>query len=272
MIGERDIGQESTGLVLQGSQLGKVRDPVLGRLHVPVQHGAVGGDPQLVRDAVHPKPLLARQLALRDRRAHGGAEDFRAPARQAGETRLLECQQHLPLRGLLDARQVGDLHRRERLDVHLRVPLLEAADHVRVIGQPELRVQTTDDVELPGGHPARLLGLVEHLLQRASVGAVLLRHPRKGAEHARVPENADIGRIDVLIGGEEHPVAVPPPVGEIRQGAKAEQIGGLVKSDPVGAGEALARAHLVGDGNQTGIAQARCSDGTGHPISLRLRR
>ena len=272
MVGERDVGEESAGLVLQGAELREMGDPVLRRLHVAVEHGAVGRNAELVGDAMHPEPFLTGELPLRDGGPDRRAEDLRPAAGQTGEPRLPHRQQHLALGDLLDPSQVGDLDRGQRLDVHLRVPLLQPADHIRVVAQPELGMQPTDDVELAGGHAARLLGLVEHFVQRAGVGALLLRHPREGAEHAGVPEDADVGRIDVLVGGEEHPVAVPAPVGGVGESPEAEQVGRLVERNALRGRKALTRRHLLGDGAQLGVAQAHLGGGTGHAISLRLRR
>ena len=42
VVGQRDVGEEAAGLVLQRAQHAEVLDPVLGRLHVAVEHGAVG--------------------------------------------------------------------------------------------------------------------------------------------------------------------------------------------------------------------------------------
>ena len=86
-------------------------------------------------------------------------------------------------------------------------------------------MQPTDDMELARRHAPGLLRLVKHLVERTRVGAFLLRHPGEGAEDAGVPQDADVGGIDVLIGGEEHPVAVAAPVGVVGQGAESEQVG-----------------------------------------------
>ncbi len=118
-------------------------------------------------------------------------------------------------------------------------------------------MQPAHDVELARRHAPRLLRLVEDLLQRAGVGALLLRHPGERAEDAGVPEDADVGGIDVLIGGEEDPVAVPAPVGVVGQGSQTEQVGGRVQSETVCRRESLARLHLFGD---RGAARGRGGD------------
>ena len=44
VIGERDVGEKTAGLVLQFPEHRQVFDPVLGGLDVTVEHGAVGSD------------------------------------------------------------------------------------------------------------------------------------------------------------------------------------------------------------------------------------
>ena len=47
-----------------------MRDPVLGRLDVAVEHRAVGRNAERVRHAMDVDPFLAGELLLGDRRAH----------------------------------------------------------------------------------------------------------------------------------------------------------------------------------------------------------
>src|SRR5260221_633985 len=115
-------------------------DTIVRRLYMAVQHGAVTWNAELVRRAMYRQPLLARQLALGDRRAHRGAEDLRPASRQARKARLFQRQQDLARRGFLDAGKMRDLNGRQRLDVDLRMPLLEPTDHVGVITQSQLRM------------------------------------------------------------------------------------------------------------------------------------
>ena len=148
MVRERDVGEESARLVLQVAQHAEMVDAVLDRLDVAVEHRAVGADAELVRDAVDVDPLAAGELLLGDRRAHAGAEHLGAAAGHRVEPRLAQRDEHVAHGHLLDARDVRDLDRGERLDVHLRMPRLEAAEHLAVVGEPRLHVEATDDVEL----------------------------------------------------------------------------------------------------------------------------
>src|SRR5439155_20756706 len=85
-------------------------------------------------------------------------------------------------RSVLEAGEVGDFHGGERLDLDAGVPLRQAAEHVEVVAESQLRVQAAHDVELSGRVVARGLGLSEHLVEAARVGPVLLRHARERAE------------------------------------------------------------------------------------------
>ena len=109
----------------------------------------------------------------------------------------------------------------------------------------------------------RAVGLVrlgEHLLQRVAVGAVLLGQPGVGAEHARLAEDADVGGVDVLVGGEHHAVAVQRAVTCVSEGSEPEQIGRAEKGQPVVRGEPRALLHLIGDGQQRAIGDAVAID------------
>jgi hypothetical protein len=136
MVGERDVGQETGSIILQRPQGAEVLDTILGGLDVSVQHRAVGRNAEAVGYPVHPEPFFSGKLPLRDGGPNGGAEHLRSPAGQAGESRLLQGEQHLALRELLDPGQMGNLHRGERLDVHLGMPLLQPTDHVGVVAEP----------------------------------------------------------------------------------------------------------------------------------------
>ena len=130
-------------------------------------------------------------------------------------------------------------------------------------------MQPADDVELAGRHPPSLVRFREDLLERPGIRPVLLGHPGERAEHAGVAENADVGRIDVLVGGEEDPVAVAAPVGRIGEEAESEQVGGPVERHTLGGVQALPCLHLCGDRVEGRVAKAGQVDLTGHRISLR---
>ena len=104
------------------------------------------------------------------------------------EAGLAQRDQHVAPRHLLDARDVGDLDRRERLDVHVREVRLERAEHLLVVREPRLHVESADDVELLRQPVGRARRLGEHLVDRVAVGALLLRETGVAAERARRPQ------------------------------------------------------------------------------------
>ncbi len=133
-------------------------------------------------------------------------------------------------------------------------------------------MKAAHDVELARRHPARLLRLVVHLLERPRVRTLFLRHPGERAEHAGVPEDADVGRIDVLVGREQDAVAVPARVGEVRQAAEPEEIGRSVERHAVRGVQPLAGKHLVGERVEGRVSQLEGGNAVGHAISLGERR
>jgi hypothetical protein len=76
----------------------------------------------------------------------------------------------------------------------------------------------------------------------------------------------------VLVGREEHPVAISPPVGEVGQGAQPDEVRGAVEGEALGRCEARAALDLVGDRVQQRVAHARSIELAGHRISLADRQ
>src|SRR5574341_200818 len=140
--------------------------------------------------------------------------------------------------------------RGERLDHHLRVPLLQPAKHVRVVRQLQLGMQAAHDVKLARGIFARRAGFGEDFLQAAGVGAVFLRHARERAEHAGIAQDADVGRIDVLVRRKVDTAAVTPLIGEVREPADGEEVGRSKKREAILAREPFAVFDLVRNRSQ----------------------
>ena len=88
VIGERNVGEEAVGLVLQIAKHGEVLDTVLDALDMTIQHRAVRSDPEPVRGPMHIDPVFGRELLVGDRHADAFAEHFGAAARQRVEPGL----------------------------------------------------------------------------------------------------------------------------------------------------------------------------------------
>ncbi len=146
--------------------------------------------------------------------------------------------------------------RSKRFDHDLRVARLEAAEHVDVVREPQLGVQTAHDVELARRIVARGIRLDEHFLQAARVRAVFFGHPGERTEHAGIAKNADVGRIDVLICGKIDSMAVTPSVGEVGEVAEGEKVVRCEKREAILARESLAPFHFSGNGDQRRVSHA----------------
>ena len=95
-------------------------DAVVHRFDVAVEHGAVARNTQPMGDAVHPDPFFPGQLpsAMVARTAVLNTS-APPPGRLVSPASFIR-NQHIALADLLDPRQVRDLDRGERLDVHIR--------------------------------------------------------------------------------------------------------------------------------------------------------
>src|SRR3981081_2504204 len=102
-------------------------------------------------------------------------------------------------------------------------------------------------MELAGGIVPRRIRFGEYLVPAARVGAVFFRHTRERAEHAGVAQDADVGRIDVLIRREVDAVAVLAQVGEIGKATDREQVWRSKKREAILARQPFAPFDLVGD-------------------------
>ena len=72
----------------------------------------------------------------------------------------------------------------------------------------------------------------------------------------------------MLIGGEEHPVAIAATVGRISQCAEAEKVGRSVEGEAVRRSEPLACQNLLGDRLERGVLEAGAIELAGHRISF----
>ena len=224
MVGERDVGEEAVRFVLEIAEYRQMLDAILDCLDVPVEHGAVRANAESMGGAMDLDPVFAGELLVGDGHAHAFAKDFRAAAGQSVEAGFTKRDQYILDRHLVDASDVGDLHRSEGLDVDVRISRLESAEHLAVVLEAALHIETADDVELFRQAICRRLRLGVHLIERVVISTLFLGETREGAEHAGFAQIADVGRIDVLVGGESHDVAMLATIGVVGEHAKPEQI------------------------------------------------
>ena len=184
-------------LVLQRAQAHQVVGAVLVVLDVAVEHGAVGAQAQLVRRARGLDPLVAVDLVIADDAPHALVEDLGAAAGQRIHAGVAQALQGLADGDLGAPRQVGDLHHREGLQVHLREALLQAAQHLAEPVQRQFRMQAADDVELGDRFAPAFAGAVPDLFERHGVGLGIAHALAEGAQAAT--GHADVGGIDVAV-------------------------------------------------------------------------
>ncbi len=137
---------------------------------------------------------------------------------------------------------MGDLARREGLDVDVGGELLEAAHHVEVVVERQVGVLAADDVDLGDAAGQRLASLVEHLVDREREGVGVAVVVAEGAEQAAVA--ADVGVVDVAVGDEVDVVAGRPAAHVVGQRADRDQVGAHQQIAGVGARQPLAGGHL----------------------------
>ena len=92
---------------------------------------------------------------------------------------------------------VDDLHRAERVHVHVRHPLLHLAGDVEVRGAGQVGVDAALHADLGRAERPRLLGAVADLVQRQRVGVGVGAPLRERAEPAAGV--ADVGEVDVPV-------------------------------------------------------------------------
>src|SRR5512144_2349275 len=110
-------------------------------------------------------------------------------------------------------REVGDLHHRERLEMHLREALLQPAESFAVPVERQLGVQTADNVKLRDRFTPAAPSRLPHLFERHGVRPLVLHSLSEGTEAAAC--DANVGGIDVAVDVEVGDVAVTPLADEV---------------------------------------------------------
>ena len=136
---ERDEREEASGLVLLLAQPQQMVDTLLVGLDVSVEHCAVGRDPEPVGSVMRAEPEIGMLLARRDEPADAIREDLRTAAGERPEPDRLELAQHLFVAQPGELGHVMDLARREELQVDVRQRLVQRADDVDVVVEPDVR-------------------------------------------------------------------------------------------------------------------------------------
>ena len=235
------------------AQLDQMRDALLDRLDMPVQHGRVGGDAEIVRGAMHVEPVLLAHLGLEGLVMNTIVEDFGAAAGHAVHPRVAQCGQHLldAHARLADAGEVNDLDCGESLQMHVRAAGLDRAAHVGVVAEGQLGVQPADDVGLGRAALVGLGGHLDDLVNRVFVAVrdslrVARKRPIKRAK--LTAQHAIIRVVDVPIDIVERFASMQPFANGISQFAQRKYVARAIERQAVLAVETLRSAHLCANG------------------------
>ncbi len=228
LVGEGHEGQEAPGHVLLLAEPEQVVHPLGHRLHVAVEHGRVGLDPQGVRDAVDLAPALGVGLArVAQLPGQPGREDLRAAAGHGLQPRRLQPGQRFLGLDLPAAPEVVDLGGREGLDLHVRMGGVDGADDPLVVLERPVRMMAAHDVDL--AHLVADHG--HHVLDGVLVGAGRALLAGEVAEGAG--EHADVGGRDVAVDDEVDAVALAPGLDVVGQAAEPEQVVRREQREPI---------------------------------------
>ena len=151
--------------------------------------------------------------------------------------------------------KISDLHHRERLQMDLRKPLLQAAQHLAIPIERQLRMQAAHDVELGDRFAVAVAGAFPDLFERHGVRLGILGALSESAQAAT--GDADIGRIDVAVDVEIGDVAVQALAHAIRHPADAQQIGRAVERHAVVETQAFAGVRLFANRLEAGVVKWR---------------
>jgi len=111
-------------------------------------------------------------------------------------------------------------------------------------------------VELPRQPRRRGLGFGEHLVEGVVIGSLFLGQTRERAKRTVLPQVADVRRIDVLVGGEGHHVAVLAAIRVVGEQSDAQQIGSREQQLGVLVGEPGLGGNFFADRSKSAVADS----------------
>ncbi len=140
--------------------------------------------------------------------------------------------QHLLVGHAVQIGEEGNLDGREALQVNRRADPFEAAQHVRVVLERQVRMQPVDDVDFGQGLMGTAAQLVPDLLERHRVRARITRlEPRERAEQAA--GDTDVGRLEADVEVVVRARAVTTFALAVGEPAKRQQVGAGEQPDAV---------------------------------------
>src|SRR6185295_7056410 len=157
------------------------------------------------------------------------------------------------------------------LEVRVGEALLQAAKHLQVPVEGEVRMQAADDVELGDPVAALVRRVGVDLLVAHLPGVVLAGKRGEAAKLTVVGVDADVGRVDVPVDVEVGDVAVQPAADRVGQPAQGEKVRRRQARQGIGRVEPDDVPHLGGDvaqGRGEGLGADRGGGLGGHDRSI----
>ena len=243
---QRNERLKAARLILQRARAQHVIDALFVRLDVAVEHRHVRLHPEAVRRAVNRQPPVRVRLVVADLLPHALGEHLRAAAGQRRKARVHQLAQHLLVGHAVEIGEERDLDGGETLQVNLGADALEAAQHLQVVLERQVRMQAVDDVHFGERLIVPHAKLLPRVFERHRVRAGIARaQPRERAEQAA--RHAHVRRFDadvVVVVGE---IAVPPLALAVGERRHLEQIGMLEQAHAVLERQPLAPLELAGN-------------------------
>ena len=166
-------------------------------LHMAVKHGRVRLQSDLMRQLGSFEPLAAVDLVIADDVANAIGEDFSPPAGERIDSRFLQLHKGLCNRKLGALGEVSNLDHGESLQVNLREALFQARYQIQEILERQIRVKSSDYVELGNGLGVTRSGSLESFFERHGVSAGRVFLASESTQTAG--SYAHIGRVDVAV-------------------------------------------------------------------------
>ena len=138
---------------------------------------------------------------------------------------------------------VNNLHRRERMDVHLRDGVLHGAQNVAVVKLGKIARQSALDADFGRAELPGFDGFLRHLVESKEICVRFARTAAEGAELAS--HKTDVGEIDIAIDHVGDDVAGEFSAQHIGRGEQAEQIVALRIRQSVGLFQRKVRRRFV---------------------------
>ena len=239
-------GVEAASLVLQVAHALKVFDPAVHGLSVAVHHGGGATEPDLLGGPEDGDPLVGVHLERADAVTILVGQNLGAAAGQRALSGVPERLADLAVAEPGDLGHFVNLGGRPVVGGHAGKALAGGADHVQVVLERKLGIETALHKHGGTAHCSRRGDLGHHLFHGVGVGVVGLAGvgPVEGAE--RAVGVAEVGVVEVGVNHVGHDVVrMPAPTDLVGQRSHFKQRRVRQQVAGVGGGEPLAGVNLA---------------------------